>query len=648
MTLSRQLIALVVLLLLLVFIGTFVISVRNTQSYLETQLVSHAQDAATSLGLSISPHLAAQDMTMVASMSSAIFDRGYYLVVRVEDIEGAPLVDLVQSVAIEDVPAWFISSFPLKTPVGEAVVMAGWSQAGKVVVQSHPGYAYVQLWETIRDTASWFLASALSVLLLGMALLRWVLKPLKQVEQQADSICKREFVIQDRLPRTRDLRRMVEAMNRLSEKVRGMLSDMDKLVGGLRQQAYRSEVTGLANRRYFMDVMDDRLSSSEQFSQGVLCLIQLKDFKGFNERRGYQAGDKLLLAVARGLERVIEDMPWATLAHLSGADFALLVEECSLEEADGLGQQLSNILTELYTTGQPDLPDVGHIGMAYYDGSQSLKELLSQADMALRSAQGEMANGFHITSPEDIGQCAIRGATEWHKFIKEALEQERIVLHYQPVVACSSGDLLQREVLVRIAETDGELVSAGLFMPAAENFGLTADIDREVITQVLEWASEMDPAVKLAVNISPQTLQDSGFMEWLEQKLAEHRDTAKRLIFELPEYAALAKLDLVKDFIAKVERFGVRFSLDHFGRSFSSLAYLHSLKIDYIKMDGSYLRSLDKSQDNQFFVQALADIAHGLDIQVIAESVESEAVWELLPSLHFDAAQGYFIGRPEL
>ncbi len=647
MTLLRQLIALVMVLLLLVFMGTFAISIRNTQSYLEAQLVSHAQDAATSLGLSISSHLAEQDIATVTSMSNAIFDRGYYRMVRVEDIKGSTLVDLVQPVKIQGIPDWFISTFPLETPVGEAAVMAGWSQAGKVFVQSHPGYAYVQLWHTVTYTASWFLACALFILMLGMGLLRWVLQPLKRVEQQADSICNREFTTQKRLPRTRDLRRMVEAMNRLSEKVQGMLSDLDSLVGQLRQQAYNSQVTGLANKRYFLDALADRLDSSELCSQGVLCLIQLKGFKDFNDKHGYQAGDRLLLAAAQGLERAVEDIPQHILAHLSGADFALLVEECSLDEASDIGRKLSDVLTELYATGQPDSPDVGHVGMAYYDGRQSLKELLSQADMALRSAQGEMANGFYLSSPADMQQRSMRGVTEWRHFIEEALAQDRIVLHYQPVVACPSGDLLQREVLVRIAEPDGELVTAGLFMPTAENFGLTVDIDRAVIARVLESVDEVEPGVRVSINISPQTLQDSGFVDWLEQALAGRGDVAGRLIFEMPEYVALARLDLVKDFISRIGPFGVRFSLDHFGRSFSSLAYLHSLKIHYIKVDGSYLRTLDENRDHQFFVQALADIAHGLDIKVIAESVESEAVWDLLPSLHFDAAQGYFIGRPE-
>ncbi len=646
MTLSRQLVVLVVAMLLLVFIGTFAISVRNTQSYLEAQLVSHAQDAATSLGLSISPHLAEQDMAMVTSMSSAIFDRGYYRLVRVEDMEGTPLVDLVQPVEIEGVPDWFISAFPLQTPIGEAVVMSGWNQAGKVIVQSHPGYAYVQLWDTVVDTAGWFLACALFILILGMAMLRWVLQPLKQVERQADSICNRDFTTQ-KLPRTRDLRRMVEAMNRLSEKVQGMLADLDHLVGQLRQQAYKSEVTGLANKRFFLDAVADRIESTEQFSQGVLCLIQLKSFKEFNAKHGYQAGDKLLATLAQGLERVAGNIPRHTLAHLSGADFALLVEECSLEEAAAIGQRLSAVLTELYATGQPDSPDVGHVGMAYYDGRQSLKELLSQADMALRSAQGEMANGFHLNSPADMQQRSMRGATEWRSFIEDALAQDRMVLHYQPIVDCLSGDLLQREVLVRIAELDGELVTAGLFMPTAENFGLTVEIDRAVITRVLESVEDSEPGIRYSINISPQSLHDPGFVSWLEQTFAERAEVAKRLIFELPEYGALASLDLVKDFISRVGRLGARFSLDHFGHSFSSLAYLHSLKIHYIKVDGSYLRALDENRDHQFFVQALADIAHGLDIEVIAESVESEAVWDLLPSLHFDAAQGYYVGRPE-
>ena len=153
MTLSRRLALMVMVLLLFVFIGTFFTSVRNTRHYLEAQLESHAQDTATSLGLSISTHLANGDQASIDSMSDAIFDRGYYRKLIVEDAKGNVLKKLELPISIEGVPSWFISAFPLETPVGEAAVMSGWSQAGRVLIQSHPGYAYIELWDNAKDTA---------------------------------------------------------------------------------------------------------------------------------------------------------------------------------------------------------------------------------------------------------------------------------------------------------------------------------------------------------------------------------------------------------------------------------------------------------------------------------------------------------------
>ena len=174
MTLSRQLVLLLVLLLVLVFVGTFYISVRNTQDFLEAQLESHAQDAATSLGLSISSHLAEGDTAAVTSMSNAIFDRGFYRRVRVEDVKGDVVVDLESPVKIEGVPQLFVSWVSLATPQGEATVMEGWQQAGRVLIQSNPGYAYRQLWDNLLETGGWFLLCAVLVLTMGLFLLRLI------------------------------------------------------------------------------------------------------------------------------------------------------------------------------------------------------------------------------------------------------------------------------------------------------------------------------------------------------------------------------------------------------------------------------------------------------------------------------------------
>ncbi len=648
MTLSRRLALLVLVLLLFVFIGTFFTSVRNTRDYLEAQLESHAQDAATSLGLSISTHLAKGDQASIDSMSDAIFDRGYYRKLVVEDANGNILKKLELPITIEGVPSWFISAFPLETPVGEAAVMSGWTQAGRVIIQSHPGYAYIDMWGNAKDTAIWFFISALFILTIGMASLRVLLKPLKRIEWQADSICNREFPVLDDLPKTPDLRRIMEAMNRMTAKVQWMLSELESLVSRLRQQAYQHPVTGLDNKRRFMDIVSDRIKSEEDFMQGAFYLVQVKSFKEYNDRKGYQAGDELLCEVAQCLVKATEDVPKHTLAHLTGADFGLLVEDCSLDDSKHLCQRISSALSGLYATGMPESPDVAHIGAAYFDGRQSLKELLSEADMALRSAQSQEANSWQLTAPENLDRRKVRAAADWRAFIEDALEQDRIALLYQPVVSCPGRQLMHREVLVRIPDNDGELIPAGVFIPVVESVGLAAKVDRAVVNKLVSTLLD-DASIqgRLAINLSPQSLSDAQFMEWLEQMLSQYADISHRLIFELPEYGAIANLPKLKELIDRLGKFGVMFSLDHFGRSFSSLAYLKSLKIDYLKIDGSYLRTLDQNQDHQFFIQALTDIAHGLDIQVIAESVESEAVWDLLQSLNMDGAQGYYIGVPE-
>ncbi|WP_260291135.1 EAL domain-containing protein [Sedimenticola hydrogenitrophicus] len=653
MTLSKQLMALIAALLLLVFLGTFLISVHNTRDYLEKQLESHAQDAATSLGLSISPYLAERDLATITSMTDAIFDRGFYRSIRIEDMQGKPLVDRVLPVQLEGVPEWFIDALPLTTPEGTAALMDGWVQRGQVLVRSHPGYAYRQLWQNIAGMLRWFLVSAAIALLIGVLLLKRVLRPLKSVEGQADAICNREFPILEPLPRTPDIRRIVEAMNRMSAKVRQMLDELERLAAGFRRQAYQHPVTGLANKRFFMDLLVNQIDSTEEFSHGLLCLVQLKDFKRYNDERGYSAGDALLEAAARELEKVSKQWPRSQLAHLAGADFALLVEECADDQVVPLAEQLVAALAGLYATGKLDNPDVGHVGIGWFDGRQSASELLAEADMALRSAQRQGANGWHFSRLDATEVVRVRGAAEWREFIGEAVERDRIRLQYQPVVACGDRQLLHQEVLVRIPQDlenpdHSRLLTAGLFMPQVESLGMAVDIDKAVISRLLrQLRDSADEQTRYAVNLSLQSISTDGFVEWLSGQLAEHRDHASRLIFELPEYGVVSFIDRVTALLGLLAGYGAKLSIDHFGRSFSSLAYLRSLKVDYLKIDGSFMRSIEENSDNQFFVQALAEIAHGLEIVVIAEAVETESVWKILPSLHVDGAQGYFIGRPE-
>jgi len=218
MTLSRQLIIIIFSVFLLIFSGTLWITVDNTRSYLIQQLTTQTQDAADSLGLSLVPHLKNKDIAAVDTMINAVFDHGYYRELRLESISGKLLAQRENSSHIDGIPDWFISWLPLQTPRVKTVITTGWTQAGRLWLSAHPGYAYKKLWDTSIEVLWWSLAAFFLSLVAVITILRKILAPLKDVENQALSICNREFPIVETIPWTREFKRVVLAMNRMSHK----------------------------------------------------------------------------------------------------------------------------------------------------------------------------------------------------------------------------------------------------------------------------------------------------------------------------------------------------------------------------------------------------------------------------------------------
>ena len=647
MTLSRQLIILVATLVTLLFLGTYAISVYNTRDYLESQLASHAQDAATSLGLSATSHIDSDDRAMVTAMVNAMFHRGDYLSIRFEDLRGEVLIERAAELQVDDVPDWFVQTLRLEPPQRSATMMSGWRQVGKVIVTSHPGLAYRQLWQTTEQTLNLFLIGALLVLLAGLVGLRILLRPLRDVELQADAICNREFPVVEKRPWTLEFRRVVEAMNRLSSKVARMLSDSEQMAGRLRQQAFQDPVTGLANRRQFMDVLEHRVAEPEVFESGGLLLLQLKDLKEFNQSHGYAAGDRLLAEAGQVIASVVEGQPRATLAHLSGADFAILFEGISEHRLRDLTALIVSAVVGLY--GRSELPssDVAHAGGVPYEG-QSASDFLSQADMALREAQREGANTW-VVRRHKASSPSGRSGSEWRSLIERAIREQQFYLMRQPVVSCTEDELLHHEVFLRLKDPEqpDTDITAAVFMPMVESGGLGALVDKAVVeTVVIALEAGAYPG-RVAVNLSVDSLKNEDLLDWFVTKLRQHPMAAGRLILELPEYGVSASVERLIGWIDRLSALGVQFSLEHFGKGFSSFTYLRSIKAHYLKVDGSFIRNLDQQDDNQFFLRAVADIAHGLDMQVIAESVETEAVWNTLQGMGVDGGRGFWLGGPE-
>jgi diguanylate cyclase (GGDEF)-like protein len=648
MTLLKQLLTMIVLLFIMLFIGTFTLSIQNTREYLNNQLQTISQDTATSLGLSLSPHIGKRDYVMVERMVSAVSDSGYYREVIVTDVDGKPLVSKTQQVNLEHVPKWFIDQFPLDTPTGEALIMDGWKQAGLVKVIVNPGYAYMALWTSSMQSFLWLAGVSLFACLLGMVALHYILKPLTKVEAQARAICDREFPVQSKLPWTLELRSVVEAMNMMSNKVKEMFQEQTTSIERLRSENYRDALTGIANRRYFEMQLKHLIEAGDP---GGLLLLELKDFKAYNSERGYQAGDDLLRNTANFIEAICKSRANQDYfsAHLSGASFAIVVSNVDKQEVLELGKQIAHALPRFKERNLVSSEDVGHVGATLFNG-QLYGEVLANADLALRKAQSEGPNAMHLVDSGKSDNNTVGSATHWNEFLHNVLKNNLLSLSFQPARGPTvdvNHKPLHQEVLMRLTNDKGGVIPASVSTPMIKRQGLTTDFDKLMVVDVLKQLKSVQfKETSLSVNLFPASIQNNDFIHWLCAELDKEPDVALRLMIETPEYGVLENIDSLKAFITKMNARKTKVGLDHFGRGFASFGYLKTLKLDFIKIDGSYVQGIMDNKDNQFFIASVVNIAHSLDIKVYAVSVEGEEEWKLMGELGVDGVLGYAVGLP--
>jgi len=651
MTLLRQLIIVIITLFALLFAGSVIINVNNTRTYLNNQLRSISEDMATSLGMSLSPHMAKGEMTIVESMINAVSDSGYYREVIVTDVNGKALIERIQPLTIEGVPEWFVKLIPLETPRGEAMIMAGWIQAGNIRISANPGYAYSTMWNNSVQAFWWFLGSSVFAFVLGVIALNFVLRPLRAVEAQAKAICDREYTVQGSMPWTLELRSVVGAMNRMTTKVKDMFEEQANAMERVRTDAYIDNVTGLANRSYFDMQLRHLIQSPEGFDGGAVLFLELNDFKSFNERKGYQSGDKLLRACGALISDICkgtENLEYFA-ARLAGPNFGIVVSHLPEKDVLALAEKIGSSLIQLHENEISDVTNIGHIGVAIFRG-QAVGPLLSEADLALRAAQVKGPNAAHMNDSKTIDDFGSYSATRWKDVLQKALTDRSVALHRQPTVGSKGdGQILHYETLLRVFTEEGKMVPPGVLIPMAKRLHLIQDFDKYVVTEVLDRLKLDDNKdISVAVNLFPLSILDTGFVTWLSEKLHQYAEVAPRIAFEVTEQGVMENLDALRGWVERVVHTGAKVGLDQFGKGFTSFNYLSALKLDYVKIDGSYIRGIHENKDNQFFVDSLVKVAHGLDIQVIAESVETQEEWETLKNLRVDGVKGYGVGRPEL
>lgn len=651
MTLRRQLTFIIATLFVLLFIGTFSINVHNTRAYLNDQLNSISQDMATSLGLTLSPYMADDDIAVVESHVNALYDSGYYQEIIITDIEGKPLIERINTRPVEKVPAWFVRMFPLDTPQGESLIMSGWTQAGAVRVSAYPEFAYVRLWSTCIQSFYLFLIGFAILFGLVLVVLHYILRPLKAVEKQAEAISNQKYLLQTHMPWTLELRNVVTAMNTMSIKIKDIFSEQEASLERIRNAAYTDSTTGLSNRTYFVMRLRHMIESGSDFGRGVLMFIEVSHLMELNKELGHLAGDTLLKGVSQLLQNRISHFPAneILLARLTGPGFAVAIPGISEKQAEEFANSLALELSGLYVKKLTPFREVAHIGVAFQT-TQRLSELLSEADMALRTAQIKGANAVHFHRKNIAGAFDSLTATQWISFLNRVIDEKKFTLLLQSVMTAEDPKILwQQEVLLRIANDENKLIPPSIFIPMIHHHGMTKAFDKMIVSGVFEQLSKQNHQTSgVSINLMPASIRDPEFVTWLSTILTSYPLLANRISFELDDYGIAQNLYAALSFQQAIASSGAQIGIDHFGRNITTLSSLGALKPAYLKIDGSFIRGINTNRDNQQFVEMLVNMAHAQDILVIAESVENASEMEMIRELRLDGLQGYALHRPEV
>lgn len=645
MTLYRQLLAYTCVVLICLSLGLWMGELQRSRAFLSEQLQSHAQDTATSLGLSLSTLTDGQDLSAMEVMINTLYDRGYYRLMQLRDLQGQVRIDRTATLRIEGVPAWFIRLLPLETPQAEALIMHGWQQSGTVVVESHPGYAYNSLWQAALTTTAYCLVTILMVALAGAWGLRRLLRPLTRIEEQALALTERRFHVQQQLPRTRELRRVVVAMNRLTERIREMFLEQAAIADDLMQRAYQDPLTTLGNRRFLEAQIQAKVTGKIGPIRGAFLLVQVQGLQHLNQQQGYEAGDRLIRETGEMLRQACGTLIEPSIARLGGGDFALLLPNIERDEAQRIGETILHRHQQRQEVQAHPLCCGGVI----FETPTSVQALLAGADRALTLARQRATGQAVIEAQQSSVASPLPGRQQSLGLLEDLLSRRAIVLYAQPTVRHSDlRDIVHHEILTRMIDGEGGHVSIARLIPLAEQMGLMPELDRLILEQLLEVPIQSLQPQRMAINLSPLSLESPAFMDWFAPWLARCGTLGLALNFEFPEFQAIRHRGALASFAELIKQQGHHLGIDHFGQGLVHFGYLKSLLPDYVKIDRAITQELWNEQgDSTFFVNALCNVAHSLDIRVMVEGVETEEQWRAISRIHLDAVQGYLIQRPQ-
>jgi len=638
-TLHTQLMRVIVMIFALALSGLFAGHWKSTKTYVERQLASHAQDAASSLALALSSALKDGDMVLAETTVMPLFDRGFYRSVIVRDVDGTVLFEQhLQATDLRGVPGWFRVLADLHPSMQQAVVSAGWRQIGRVEVVSEPHFAYGQLWRSSLEMTGWMLVVFVVAWFIARIWLRSVLVPLDELENAAQNIVERRFCKITVQPQAVELKRVVAGFNRLIDAVQSLLGNEEQRAERFRKEALSDPMTGMLNRS----------GLAHHVGEGVpdhawLGIIECADIGTVNSNYGYEAGNELIRMMAQTIWDSFSD---AVTIRLSAAGFAVLIHEpVSADQIQvrclAFNETVTGVCEKILT------PLRISSGWACRQ-QRDLSEWLAAADFLLSQARQHSDEVCAVERASlQAPDISARRVVDWTNRISQSLAMKRVRLYSQATLsidAAGNRQEMHSELLAVLLDENTTEQAASQWLEIAAKQGLLAELDGIVLEIMASYSGDRRGA--MVVNLSCQSWQDQAFVDALP-RLRKCLGQFDRVLFELREEDVVPLLKTAVKFVQTAKQAGFGVAIDRFGVAAGGIACLRELLPEYVKLDVSLVKNID-TDAGRFHLESLVTIARTLDIQVLALSFDQDDILEELQRLGISGVQGYAFASKKL
>jgi EAL domain-containing protein (putative c-di-GMP-specific phosphodiesterase class I)/GGDEF domain-containing protein len=636
MSLIKQLWLAIIFTVTLATAGSFIFSMLSSKSYLEEQMQMKNIDNATSLALSISQM--EKDPTVIDLLIAAQFDAGHYRAVKLVDPNGKTMSELINANSKTNAPSWFTQLLKIHVQPGVAEIQNGWKQFGQLTLESDVNFAYDQLWDATIKIAIWAVLIGFLACFIGAKILRKILTPLHDVVDQAQAIGDHRFITIAE-PKTLEFKSVVVAMNKLSNRIKQTVLEESARLEALRFEINFEPITGLMNRDFFIKRVDASISHEEYFNEGVMVIAKLANLSMIDEHLGYQETNTLLKNIGDALEKECKNKPSLFAGRLNGTDFAVFSSET--KDPAILGNYIRHTLARVSNQQHSLLKGQFLTSVAKVskkDKADAIIKLIQNVMQKADLANPNELENLHVIDQSEIEHYQSEDRIQWLPLLVAAIDHKRVKLEQYPVIN-QQGKIIHYESPVRLQfEENGKWFCAGEFITWANKLALLTRID----TLVLETAIGLlkQGAAPLGINISANSIANPHVIDNMVSLISQHREIASKIYFEIPEKGVFNNLAAFKSFCKKLNVFGCKIGVEHFGEKISSLGELHDVGLNYIKIDVSVIRDIDTNEANKTLLRGICMIAHSIGVVAIAEGVQTNTELSTLQQIGVDGMTG--------